>query len=56
MVVHSSLLSWRDRYLKKLKDQSQNNQNRRSGGKQVTYMKRIKYSHAPWESYLHQRI
>ena len=29
--IHSSLLSWRDRYLKKLKDQSQNTQNRRSG-------------------------
>ena len=28
-----SLLSWRDPYLKKLKDQSQNNQNRRSGVK-----------------------
>ena len=29
--VHSSLLSWRDRYLKKYKDQSQNDQSRRSG-------------------------
>ena len=29
--IHSSLLSWRDRYLKKLKDQSQNSQSRRSG-------------------------
>ena len=28
--IHSSLLSWRDRYLKKLKDQSQNAQRRRS--------------------------
>ena len=27
------MLSWRDRYLKKLKDQSQNAQNRRSGEK-----------------------
>ena len=31
--IHSSLLSWRDRYLKKLKDQSQNYQIRRSGEK-----------------------
>ena len=31
--IHSSLLSWRDRYLKKLKDLSQNYQNRKSGGK-----------------------
>ena len=29
--IHSSLLSWRDRYLKKLKDQIQNAQSRRSG-------------------------
>ena len=31
--IHSSLLSWRDSYLKKLKDQSQNAQSRRSGEK-----------------------
>ena len=31
--IHSSLLSWRDRYLKKLKYQSQNTQSRRSGEK-----------------------
>ena len=31
--IHSSLLSCRDRYLKKLKDQSQNAQSRRSGEK-----------------------
>ena len=31
--IHSSLLSWRDRYLKKLKDQSQNSQSRRYGEK-----------------------
>ena len=28
--IHSSLLSWRDRYLKKLKDKIQNDQSRRS--------------------------
>ena len=31
--IHSSLMSWRDHYLKKLKDLSQNSQNRRSGEK-----------------------
>ena len=31
--IHSSLLSWRDWYLKKLKDKSQNSQIRRSGEK-----------------------
>ena len=31
--IHSSLLSWRDRHLKKLKDQIQNAQSRRSGEK-----------------------
>ena len=31
--IHSSLISWSDTYLKKLKDQSQNAQNRRSGEK-----------------------
>ena len=31
--IHSSLLSWRDRYFKRLKDQSQNAQSRRSGEK-----------------------
>ena len=32
-IIHSSLLPWRDHYLKKIKDISQNAQNRRSGGK-----------------------
>ena len=31
--IHSSLISWRDRYLKKLKHQSQHAQSRRSGEK-----------------------
>ena len=31
--IHASLLSWYDWYLKKLKDQIQNDQNRRSGEK-----------------------
>ena len=32
-IIHSSLLSWHDRYLKKLKDKSQNSQSRMSGEK-----------------------
>ena len=32
-IIHPSLLSWRDRYLKKLKYKSQNSQNRRYGEK-----------------------
>ena len=32
-IIHSSLLSWRDHYLRKLNDLSQNVQNRRSGEK-----------------------
>ena len=32
-IIHSLLLSWRDRYLKKLKNIIQNYQNRSSGGK-----------------------
>ena len=32
-IIHSSLLSWHDRYLKKLKDKIQNSQSRRSGEK-----------------------
>ena len=31
--IYSLLLSWRDRYLKKMKDKSENNQSRRSGEK-----------------------
>ena len=31
--IHLSLISWRDRYLKKLKDKSQHSQSRRSGEK-----------------------
>ena len=32
--INSSLLSWHDRYLKKLKDKIQNSQNRRYGKKE----------------------
>ena len=32
-IIHSSLLPWRDSYLKRLKDKSQNSQSRRSGEK-----------------------
>ena len=43
--IHSSLLSWRDRYLKRLKDKSQNDQSRRSGERAhqiyTTYKNRV---------------
>ena len=32
-IIHSSFLSWRDRYLEKIKDKIQNDQSRRSGEK-----------------------
>ena len=32
-IIHESLMSWQDRYLKKLRDHSQNSQNRKSGVK-----------------------
>ena len=54
--IHSSLLSWRDRYLKKLKDKSQNSQSRRSSENHITDMKHIKYSDSSWTSYLCQSI
>ena len=40
--IHSSFLSWRDRYLKKIKNKIQNHQIRRSGKNHITYMKHIK--------------
>ena len=40
--IHSSLLSWHDSYLEKLKYQIQNDQSRRSGENNITYMKHIK--------------
>ena len=40
--IHSPLISWSDRCLKKLKYQIQNIQNRRSSEKHITYMKHIK--------------
>ena len=36
--INSSLLSWRDHYLKKIKYQSQNYQNRRSGEKSNSHI------------------
>ena len=41
-IIHSSLLSWCDGYLKKLKDKIQNSQSRRYGENHITYMKHIK--------------
>ena len=37
-IIHSSLLSWRDRYLKKLKDQNKNDRNRRYGEKSHSHI------------------
>ena len=36
--IHSSLLSWRDQYIKKLKHQIQNAQNRRSSEKRKLHI------------------
>ena len=41
-IIHSSFLSWRDRYLKKLKDKSQNDQGEGLVKNHITYMKHIK--------------
>ena len=54
--IYYSLLSWRDQYFKKTKDQIQNFQNIRYGENLIVYMKHIKYSHATWASYLRQII
>ena len=45
--MHSSLLLWRDRSLKKLKDISQNAQNRRSGGKPIRIYETYKITIMP---------
>ena len=54
--IHSSLLPWRDSYLKTLKYKIQNPQNRRSGENQIACMKHIKYNHSTWALYLCQSI
>ena len=40
--MHSSLLTWRDRHLKDLKDRSNNEQNRRSGELSICILKSIR--------------
>ena len=40
--IHASLLSWRDWYLKRLKDKIQNDQNRRSGERENHIYKKYK--------------
>ena len=40
--TNSSLLSWRDRYLKKFKDKNKKAQSRKSGEKHIKYKQHIK--------------
>ena len=53
--IHSSLLSWRDRYLKKLKDQSQNAQSIRSGEKAYHIYKTHKNKVMPHECHIYAK-
>ena len=53
--IHSSLLSWRDRYLKKLKDKSQNTQSRRSGEKARHIYTTYKNTVMPHGSHIHAK-
>ena len=54
--IHSSLLSWRDRYYKNSNIKAKILKTEGLGKKKITYMKHIKYSHATWASYLSYRI
>ena len=54
--IHSSLLYWCDRYLKKLKDKSKILTAEGLVRNQITYIQHIKYSDATWASYLCQII
>ena len=53
--IHSSLLSWRDRYLKKLKDQIQNSQSRRSGVKANHIYTTYKNTVMPYRSHIYAK-
>ena len=53
--MHSSLLSWSDRYLKKLKDQSQNSQSRRSGEKAHHIYKTYKNTVMPYGRHIYAK-
>ena len=54
-IVHSSLLSWCDGYLKNMKDQSQNAQNRRSGEKAHHIYTTYKNTVMPHEIHTHAK-
>ena len=53
--IHSSLLSWRDRYLKKIKDQSQNDQSRRSDEKSHQIYTKYKNTVIPHGSHIYAK-
>ena len=53
--INSSLISWRDWYLKKLKDQSQNDQNRRSGGKSNCIYEKYKNTFMPLGNHIYAK-
>ena len=53
--IHSSFLSWRDRYLKKIKDQSQNSQIRRSGDKAHHIYTIYKNTVMPYERHIYAK-
>ena len=54
-IIHSSLLSWRDRYLKKLKDKSQNSQSRRSSEKAHHIYETYKNTVMPHECHIYAK-
>ena len=52
--IHSSLLSWRDRYLMNLNNLSQNSQNRRSDEKSNSLFKTYKNSVMPHRRHIYK--
>ena len=55
-IIHSSLLSWRDHYLRKLNDLSQNSQTRRSGEKANRLFDKYKNSVMPNGRHIHATV
>ena len=53
--IHSSLLSWHDRYLKKLKNKIQNAQSRRSGEKAHHIYTTYKNTVMPYKSHIYAK-
>ena len=54
--IHSSLLSWRDRYLENIKDQSQNVQSRKSGKKSHHIYTTYKNTVMPHGSHIYAKV